>query len=298
MQDQYSKENEELIRMTDDFKLLCRKWPAAGQIERVVIFFHGIEVHSGAFGFIGPELAKDGCEVYGFDRRGMGNSKEQSLPRGDTQSFERHLQDIDEIVEVVRKKQPNKKLFVFGHSIGSAYALWYAAHYPQKIDGLILASPPLKTGFKVPFGDTLKLALSPAYHHHSMYNLIDEWPQTFKESEEYRLITEDNLCTKEFGLGFLFDVQTKLANKMTHNASRIEKPVLIIHGEQDIVALPESSKIILDKLASADKSLHMFEGEGANHWYYQSIIPKMSSTYDLEKKRTVSTYVNDWLKKH
>jgi alpha-beta hydrolase superfamily lysophospholipase len=298
MQTQYSKENEEWIEMTDGFKLYCRKWSASEQIDRSIIFFHGIEVHSGAFGFIGSELAKDGCEVYGFDRRGMGNSKEQNLPRGDTQSFGCHLKDIDEVVEFVRKKHPSKKLFVFGHSIGCAYALWYGTHFPQKIDGLILASPPLKTGFKVPFGDTLKLALSPAIHHHSMYNLIDEWPKIFKESEEYQLITNDNLCTKEFGLGFLFDVQTKLANKMTQNASKIEKPVLIIHGEQDIIALPESSKIILDKLASVDKILHTFEGEGANHWIYQTIIPKMGSTYDLEKKKAVSTTVKDWLNKH
>jgi len=144
----------------------------------------------------------------------------------------------------------------------------------------------------------LKLALSPAYHHHSMYNLIDEWPKAFKESEEYKLITEDELCTKQFGMGFLFDVQTKLANKMLHQASKIEQPVLIIHGQQDIIALPESSNLILDKLPTANKSLRMFEGEGSNHWFYQSIIPKMGSTYSLEKKRTVSSYVSDWLKKN
>ena len=153
---------------------------AANQAERVVIFFHGLEVHSGAFEFVGSELAREGSMVYGFDRRGMGNSKEPNLPRGDTENFERHLADLDEVVDEVRKNHPNKKLFIFGHSIGCAYALWYGAHYPEKIDGLILASPPVKTGFKVPFGDTLKLALSPAYHHHSMYNLIDEWPKTIQ----------------------------------------------------------------------------------------------------------------------
>ena len=284
--------------MSDGFNLFWRKWSTSGQIDTVVLFLHGIEVHSGAFRFMGPELANEGSEVYGFDRRGMGNSKEPNLQRGDTRNFERHLEDLDEVVEEVRKNQPNKKLFIFGHSIGCAYALWYAAKYLQKIDGLILASPPLKTGFKLPFGDTLKIVLSPAYHHHSMFNLIDDWPQAFKESEEYKLISQDELCTKEFGLGFLFEVQTKLANKMLNNAEKIEKPVLIMHGDQDIVALPESSRMILDKLASKDKNLHMFEGEGADHWYYQSIIPAMSSKYDLEKKRTVSNVVNNWLKNH
>lgn len=245
---------------------------------------------------MGPELANDNSEVYGFDRRGYGNSKEPDLPRGDTNSFERHLEDLNEVVEVVRRNHPGKRLFIFSHSIGCAYALWYAANYSQQIDGLILAAPPLEVGYKLPFLDTLEVVLSPVIHHHSMYNLIDKWPQPFKESEEYRFISEDELCTKEFGLGFLFDLQTKLVNKMLQNASKVEKPVLLIHGDADIIALPKSSVRIIEKLASEDKNLHKFIG--ADHWFYQSIIPRMSSKYDLEKKRTVSALVKDWLKKH
>jgi alpha-beta hydrolase superfamily lysophospholipase len=129
-----------------------------------------------------------------------------------------------------------------------------------------------------------------------MYNLIDEWPQAFKESEEYKLISEDKLCTKEFGMGYLFDSQTKLAKKMPHNASKIEKPVLMLHGDSDIIALPKSSETIREKLVSEDKTLHTFAG--ADHWLYQSIIPSMSNKYGLEQKRTVSTVVKDWLRTH
>jgi alpha-beta hydrolase superfamily lysophospholipase len=169
------------------------------------------------------------------------------------------------------------------------------ANYPEQIDGLILAASPLEAGFKIPVGDTLKVALSPRIGHHSMYDLIDEWPKAFRESEEYKLISEDPLCTKTFGLGFLFNVQTKLANKMLQNASKIEKQVLLLHGDSDIIALPNSSKRILEKLPSKDKSIHMFTG--ADHWFYQSIIPQMSSKYSLEQKKQVSKVVKNWLAK-
>ncbi len=284
------------VKMSDGFNLFCRRWPASGEVQRVLIFFHGIEVHSGAFRFMGPELASSGTEVYGFDRRGFGKSKEPHLPRGDTSDFDRHLNDFDEVTEFVRSNYPGMKVFLFGHSIGCAYALWCASHQQGKIDGLVLAAPPVETGFKLPIQDTLKLVLSPIYHHHSVYNLIDEWPQEFKLSEEYKLITEDELSTKEFGLGYLFDVQTKLANKMSDNASRIEKPVLLMHGDSDVIALPKSSEELRDKLASKDKELHFLPG--ADHFFYQSIIPRMSSRYDVEKKRTVSQVAEDWLKNH
>lgn len=195
---------EDYLKMTDGFNLFCRHWSSTGKSERTIIFLHGIEVHSGAFRFIGPELANANCEVYAFDRRGFGNSKESNLPRGDTHDFERHLDDLNEVMEDVRKNHPGKPVYIFGHSIGCAYALWYAAHYPQQLDGLVLAAPPVESGFKLPAQDTLKLVLSPIVSLHSTYDLIDMWPQTFKESEEYKLISEDELCTKTFGLGFLF----------------------------------------------------------------------------------------------
>ena len=295
MQAQPLEKNTDYFKMSDGFNLFYRRWQSSGQADRVVIFLHGIEVHSGAFGFIGPELANSNCEVYGFDRRGFGNSKEQDLPRGDVKSFDRHLEDINEVVEAVRKNHPGKKIFIFGHSIGCAYALWYAAHYPQQLDGIILASNPLEAGFKVPTQDTIKLVFSPIIEHHSMYDLIDKWPQAFREGEEYKLITEDELCTKVFGLGFLFELQTKLANKMLHYASKIEKPTLLIHGDADIIALPESSNKLMEKLASNDKNLQIFLG--ADHWLYQSIIPTMSSKYTLEQKKQVSSTVKNWLEK-
>jgi acylglycerol lipase len=288
-------EIEEHLEMSDGFNLFCRRWPAAGEIERSVIFLHGIEVHSGAFRFMGQELANDNSEVYAFDRRGFGNSKEPDLPIGDTHSFERHLEDIKDVAEAVHKNHSGKKLFIFGHSIGCAYALWYAANYPQQIDGLILAAPPLEAGFKLPAQDTFKIVLSPIVQHHSMYDLIDKWPQAFLESEEYQLIAEDELCTKVFGLGFLFNLQTKIATKMLQNAAKVEKPTLIIHGDADIVALPNGSKMIMEKLASKDKTLQIFAG--ADHWFYQSIIPRMSSKYNVEQKRAVSAVVRNWLKK-
>ena len=295
MQSQTFGEIEEHLKMTDGFNLFCRHWPSVGAAERAVIFLHGIEVHSGAFRFMGPELANARCEVYAFDRRGFGNSKEPDLPRGDTHGFDRHLADLNEVVEFVHKKVPDRKLFIFGHSIGCAYALWFAVNYPQQVDGLILAATPLEAGFKIPAGDTLKVALSSRIGHHSMYDLIDEWPKAFRESEEYKLISEDPLCTKEFGLGFLYNVQTKLANKMLQNSAKIEEPVFLMHGDSDIVALPNSSQRILEKLGSKDKTLKVFPG--ADHWFYQSIIPQMSSKYTLEQKKEVSWAVKDWLEK-
>ena len=87
--------------MKDGFELFCRRWSSSESAEKPVIFLHGIEVHSGAFRFMGPDLANDNCEVCGFDHRGFGNSKEPDLPRGDTHGFDRHLDDLNEVADFV-----------------------------------------------------------------------------------------------------------------------------------------------------------------------------------------------------
>ncbi len=295
MQVQSTGEVEEHFEMSDGFNLFCRHWYPSGDVKGVVIFLHGIEVHSGSFRFIGQQLQEAGFESFAIDRRGSGNSKEPNLPRGDTNDFDRHLADLGEFVDVLRAEHRQKTLVMFGHSIGCAYTLWYAAHKPEKLDGLVLASPPVENGFKLPAVDTFKVVVSPVVSPHSTYDFIDMWPQAFLQSEEYKLISEDELCTKTFGLGFLFNVQTKLANKMLQHASKIEKPVLIIHGDADIVACPNSSNQIIEKLSSQDKNLQLFPG--ADHWFYQSIIPTMSSKYSLEQKKEVSSTVKSWLEK-
>ncbi len=120
---------EQNFIIPDGFKIFYRKWDAVNTTERVVLCLHGIESHSGEFNFIGNELAQIGTQVYAFDRRGFGNSVEEKLLRGDTSNFNRHLEDINDIVKIVRTNHPGKKLFLLGHSIGCAYALWFSAHY-------------------------------------------------------------------------------------------------------------------------------------------------------------------------
>lgn len=110
------------------------------------------------------------------------------------------------------------------------------------MDGLILAAPPVIPGFKVASKEAIELPFQSVLEPHRMFDLLDHWPQAFKESEEYRLITEDERCTKKFGVGWLVHVQTKLVKKMLSNASKIDKPTLVLQGDADIIAVPEGAR--------------------------------------------------------
>ena len=51
----------------------------------------------------------------------------------------------------------------------------------------------------------------------------------------------------------------------------IAKPVLILHGDQDDVTVPEGSQVLFDGISSEDKTLTWFPG--AYHNLYQELQP-------------------------
>ena len=290
------EESQERFRMSDGFELFYRHWRPVGEVKRVVLCMHGIEAHSGAFRFLGDELAAEQTEVYAIDRRGFGNSREKSPSKGDTKDFNRHLQDVNEAVRYIHKNHPGKKLFMLGHSLGTFYTLSYVANHPNLLDGIILAAPPVDSGVKLPTGDTLKFPFLLLFRPRTLYDFVDKWPRAFRESEEYRLLTADPLCTKEFGVRWLVSVQRTLANKALECASRIEEPTLVIQGEQDIIALPSGARKLMERVTARDKSLRTLPD--ADHWFYHAIIPNIGSKYALEQRRQVSDTIRSWLEAH
>jgi alpha-beta hydrolase superfamily lysophospholipase len=239
-------------------------------------------------------MAKEGSEVYAFDRRGFGNSVEGGLSRGDTKDFKRHLQDFDDFVSFVKKNHPGRKLFMLGHSIGSAYTLWYAASHPDALDGIILAAPPVTPTTKPPTSDTIKFPLLLIFSPRKMYNLFNTWPRDFKGTEEYRTIVDDPLCAKEFSIRWLISVQRTLFNRMLANGAMVKKPALIIQGAADGVSLPEGSKKLYEALRVGDKSLELFPE--ANHYFYRVIYP--GEPLDPHTAMHVTMVVTDWLSAH
>ena len=138
MQVQSTGEVEEHFEMSDGFNLFCRHWYPSGEVKGVVIFLHGIEVHSGSFRFIGHQLQEAGFESFAIDRRGSGNSKEPNLPRGDTMILTGHLADLGEFVDVLRASI-DKKLWLFLATASDAHTRYGMQPINRKIDGLVLA---------------------------------------------------------------------------------------------------------------------------------------------------------------
>jgi alpha-beta hydrolase superfamily lysophospholipase len=289
------KEIEEYFKMTDSFDIFCRRWRAVGEMKKSVICIHGIGGHSEDFRVMGQDLAEDGIEVYALDLRGFANSKEEALPRGDTSDFNRHLQDVDEVVDFVRKRHPKNKVYMLGYSLGVLYTLWYSANHPDSLDGIILAAPywvgfmPRRFRIKIPF----MLFFAPK----TFYDSYKNWSKGFKESEEGKIILQDLLYTTKRSWRWLGGVKRILSDKALQNASQTEKPTLIILGEKDDISIRNGTKQLFERLATKDKSIQTFTD--ADHLFYDAfLLGKTTAKHDKAKRKQVTSVVENWLNTH
>jgi len=250
--------------------------------------------HSEVFRFIGQDLAEDGIKVYALDLRGFGNSKEKDLPRGDTSDFNRHLQDVNEVVDFVRKRHHENRAYMFGWSLGVLYVLWYSANHPDSLDGTILAAPywvefmPRTYRTKIPS----MLLSAPS----TIYDSYKTWFHDFKESEEGKIPLQDPLFTTKRSWRWLGGVKKTLSDKALQNASQIEKPTLIILGEKDDIEIRNGAKQLLGSLAAKDKLIQAFPD--ADHFFYHALFFKTTAKHDHAKRKQVTSAVKDWLKAH
>lgn len=291
------KEIQEHFKMTDGFDIFCRRWRAVGEMKKSVICIHGIGGHSEDFRVMGQDLAEDGIEVYALDLRGFAKSKEEALPRGDTSDFHRHLQDVDEVVDFVRKRHPKNKVYMFGYSLGVLYTLWYSANHPDSLDGIILAAPAIKyLNANIPRRDRIKLPFMLIFAPKTFYDSYKNWSYDFKESEEGKIILQDPLYTTKRSWRWLGGVK-RMSDKALQNASQTEKPTLIILGEKDDLYIRNGAKQLLESLATKDKSIQTFTD--ADHLFYDAfLLGKTTAKHDAAKRKQVTSAVKDWLKTH
>jgi len=270
--------------MTDGFRLSSRHWKTSDDAKRAILCIPGTGGNCEFFRPIGRDLSGEGNDVYGLDLRGFGDSVEAGLQRGDTRSFPRQLRDLDEVIHSLH--QAHEKVFMFGHSHGCAYTLWYATNHPDALDGVILASPPVFATSKVRRSEYLKFALALIFTPKMMYSFGEE------EIEE---LASNPLIARRVSIRWLYGSKKYLLDPLFRNASIIRKPVLIIQGDADTNTLSEGAQRLYATLKVEDKSIQIFPG--ADHFLYGALFPSFAYG-DARKKRDVSDAVATWLINH
>lgn len=103
----------------------------------VIQLSHGMCEYVERYEWLAEFLTKRGYVFAGNDHLGHGDSvsKEEYGIIHD----EFVLQDLRRMNQILRERFENFKIIMYGHSMGSFFARWYAERYPDTIDGLIIS---------------------------------------------------------------------------------------------------------------------------------------------------------------
>lgn len=127
-----SRAAEQLDMVHDKFVILrglrfhYREWSNKGT---PLILLHGLASQSHIFDLTAPLLAQN-FRVIAFDQRGHGES---AKPEGGF-DFENVARDLLTLLDALKIK----RAILAGHSWGGNVALYFAAHYPERVRALIL----------------------------------------------------------------------------------------------------------------------------------------------------------------
>ena len=94
-----------------------------------IICVHGITANAFYFQALADALASD-HRVFAYDLRGRGDSDKPEQGY----NIPIHAADLSELIDELGLERP----VVIGHSLGALIALYFAAHYPEKLSKLVL----------------------------------------------------------------------------------------------------------------------------------------------------------------
>lgn len=242
---------------------------AKGTPRARVLHIHGINEHSARHHRTFAALTAIGIEVVRFDLRGFGLSggKRQFVVR-----FEEYADDVASVYGWICRELDDLPLYVMGHSMGGAVAIFFAAHYDRLLSGLILSAPGYLVGEVVP---PVKIAVGRAlarFFPNLRLPKPVESPAISRDPKEVALFAADPLSpsfnTLAQGAAVL-DAFTKIPGL----CASISTPTVIFHGTGDRLILCEGSFTLFRALRSADRELH----------YLPNVFHEPHNDYDHEK---------------
>ncbi|KAK0530709.1 hypothetical protein OC835_003918 [Tilletia horrida] len=260
--------------------------PADVPTRAAVLFVHGYIEHIERFNHVGNYYAAHGIEFFGYDQRGFGRTaKDGPNPRRDytDTSWAEQFQDIEFMLKTYRAwldskyGKDNVPIFLIGHSMGGGLALGFmtrkgtafthpAAESLALISGVIATGPWLRLIDQPPA--ILPLLAKPAIT--VLPFLRHRAPLKPEQISRDKAVQEDNrqdkYCDTDVLLKSIYGPLTGglAIIRQDYKSWPENTPVLVTHGEADLITHPAGSKEFIQKVGAKDK-----EYKGWPEYYHE-----------------------------
>jgi lysophospholipase len=245
------------LKTTDNLMLHAQKWRPNSDPKAVILIVHGIAEHIGRYDHVAHVLVEAGLAVYGYDHRAHGKSDGQ--PRSYIHPFTKAIDDLGLVVNYVRQENPTKKLFIYGHSMGSLISNLYVLKHQDGVAGWISSGSPLTSDSNTPtLVVQLLTVLSKIAPQLQMVN-IPPSDLTHDQNIVQAYIHDPLVNAKPTRLGMASAIVSQ-SKVVISQLGTLRLPILLLHGSDDKICPMSASQLIYEKASSTDKTLKIYEG--------------------------------------
>jgi alpha-beta hydrolase superfamily lysophospholipase len=225
-----------------DFNIYYQRWLPEGSARAVLLVAHGFAEHSGRYGNLVNYFVPKGYAVYALDHRGHGRSDGE---RVQVERFTDYLTDLKTFFNLVRKENPNKKIFLVGHSMGAMISTAYTVKYQKELAGLILSGGGITTKDMPVLRVTTASGALDASSLSRDKAVVDAY---VNDPLVYRGPIPDRPPMDE------------TRRQLPEQVPGIKLPILIMAGSAAPMGDAARSRALYEKVGSKDKTLKLYEG--------------------------------------
>lgn len=246
-----------------------------------VFLVHGVCEHSGRHHNTIAQWLEHGYDCVRFDLRGHGLSGGR---RQWVEAFDDYLDDLQAILRWGEQHLPQAPVFLYGHSLGGAICLRFAARRSSVVAGLMVNAPAFQIGAGVsPLRRMLARSLNFFAPRLSLPANLDISAISRDEQEVERAVRDPLSCqfnTVRQGYQIL-----RALPQLPGDVARLSQPILFTHGKRDRLVDWNGTEELFTLCGSPDKERVYFD-EGFHELHN-----------DLDRE-ALFRCLTDWLARH
>lgn len=266
---------ERMIRSYDGTQLFTRKDPADNP-KAVAVITHGLAEHLGRYDALAETLVNNGFTVYRYEQRGHARSEGK---RTYFEDFNEMPDDLKTIIDLAKEENPERQIFLIGHSMGGFTAAAFGTKYPGKVKGIVLSGALTRYNNQL-FGPLPMELPAETYLDNELGEGVCSDPAVV---EAY---ANDPMVEKKISVALINQFGTGIT-WLKENAGSFKDPVLVLHGNEDGLVAEKDSRDFYGDIASKDKTLkiyallmHEIFNEPSKYKIYEEVVAWIEERLD------------------
>ena len=256
-------------------------WLPDGSVKAVLLIVHGLGEHSGRYMNVVNYFIPQGYAVYGLDHIGHGKS---DGGREVVERFEDYTDNLTIYYNMVKVWQPDKPIFLLGHSMGGLIVAYYLLDHQTDFRGAIISAPSVRIPANItPMTITMSKILSSIAPKTGV--LVLDATGISRDPEVVKAYVNDPLVFHGKTPARLAAEMLKAMLHVTAEAEKITLPFITLQGSADRLVDPGGAQMVYDKASSKDKTIKIYEG------FYHEV-------FNEQERAVVLKDVETWLKAH